>query len=182
MRVIKDMGFKNSGYDDGSQFRAISQRKYFTFFTFQQGWVTVASMALTGLLMSFQPCHFNQVAQLYYGLRNLLYVYVCPVNVLLAHPIMDRKKLSVVDPGFSEEGVLTLKEAIFWPFFPKNCMKLKEFGPSGGHASWRPPLIHQWLYIVCKIYLGSELVCREMDRKVNSIKNNNLKIFCKGVV
>ena len=30
---------------------------------------------------------------------------------------------------FPEEGAPTLKEAIIWPFFPKNCMKLKEFEP-----------------------------------------------------
>ena len=26
------------------------------------------------------------------------------------------------------------------PNFPKNCMKLKEFGPPGGHVSLAPPL------------------------------------------
>ena len=26
------------------------------------------------------------------------------------------------------------------PYFPKNCMKLKEFGPPGGRASLAPPL------------------------------------------
>ena len=26
------------------------------------------------------------------------------------------------------------------PYFPKNCMKLKEFGPRGGRASLAPPL------------------------------------------
>ena len=37
---------------------------------------------------------------------------------------------------FPEEGPPNVKEAIIWPFFPKNCMKLKQFGPPGG----APPL------------------------------------------
>ena len=41
---------------------------------------------------------------------------------------------------FPQEGAPTLKEAIIWPFFPKNCMKFKEFGPGGGRASLAPPL------------------------------------------
>ena len=43
---------------------------------------------------------------------------------------------------FPEEGTPTLKEAIIWPFCPKNCMKLKEFGPpgGGGRVPGAPPL------------------------------------------
>ena len=41
---------------------------------------------------------------------------------------------------FPEEGAPTLKEAIIWPFFPKNCMKLKEFGPQEGARVLAPPL------------------------------------------
>ena len=33
---------------------------------------------------------------------------------------------------FSEEGAPTPKSAIILPFFAKNCMKMKEFGPPGG--------------------------------------------------
>ena len=48
--------------------------------------------------------------------------------------------LAVADPGFSRGGAPTLKEAIIWPLFPQNCMKLKEFGPpGGGRASLAPP-------------------------------------------
>ena len=49
---------------------------------------------------------------------------------------------SVADPGFPEEGAPTPRgcQHTILPNFPKNCMKLKEFGPPGvGHASLVPP-------------------------------------------
>ena len=39
------------------------------------------------------------------------------------------------------EGVHQLpKVLLFLKFFAKNCMKMKEFGPPGGHMSLVPPL------------------------------------------
>ena len=35
------------------------------------------------------------------------------------------------------------KLLLFFNFFAKNCMKMKEFGPRGGACPWRPPWIHQ---------------------------------------
>ena len=32
------------------------------------------------------------------------------------------------------------KVGVFCNFFAENCMKMKEFGPKGGHTSWAPPL------------------------------------------
>ena len=40
------------------------------------------------------------------------------------------------------------------PKFPKNCMKLKEFGPPGGHASPAPPL-DQPLFLIFSLGLVS---------------------------
>ena len=48
--------------------------------------------------------------------------------------------ISVVDPGFSPGGAPTPKIAIIFHIFAENCMKMKEFGPPGGHASLAPPL------------------------------------------
>ena len=45
---------------------------------------------------------------------------------------------SVADPGFPRGGCANL---LFLPIFPKNCMKLKKFGPrGGGRASLVPHL------------------------------------------
>ena len=49
---------------------------------------------------------------------------------------------SVADPGFPWGGGANSPgehQHTILPKFPKNCMKLKEFGP-GGHASLMPPL------------------------------------------
>ena len=50
---------------------------------------------------------------------------------------------SVADPGFPRGGVPTPGggQHMILPNFPKNCMKLKEFGSPGrgGHASLAPP-------------------------------------------
>ena len=51
--------------------------------------------------------------------------------------------LSVADPGFSPGGVRKLpKVLLFFNFFAKNCMKMKEFGPRG-RAALAPPWIRQ---------------------------------------
>ena len=50
---------------------------------------------------------------------------------------------TVADPGFSQGGGANLprgSQHTISPNFPKNCMKLKEFGPRGGHTSLVPPL------------------------------------------
>ena len=42
---------------------------------------------------------------------------------------------------FPEEGAPTPRggQHTILPYFPKNCMKLKEFGPPGGVSPSRPP-------------------------------------------
>ena len=51
---------------------------------------------------------------------------------------------AVADPGFPQGGGANSpggRQHTILPNFPKNCMKLKEFGPPGGSARpWRPPL------------------------------------------
>ena len=42
--------------------------------------------------------------------------------------VIPENKYSVADLGFPEEG----RQHTISPKFPKNCMKLKEFGPQGG--------------------------------------------------
>ena len=46
---------------------------------------------------------------------------------------------AVADPGFPRGG-FPQRWLLFGQFFPQNCMKLKEFGPSGARP-WRPSLI-----------------------------------------
>ena len=52
---------------------------------------------------------------------------------------MERKRLTVADPGFPRpgggEGILTAKgdHPIIWPF-PENCMKMKNLVPTGGRG------------------------------------------------
>ena len=51
---------------------------------------------------------------------------------------------AVAGAGFPRGGGANSKggceKLLFGQFFPKNCMKLKEFGPQGGGARpWRPP-------------------------------------------
>ena len=57
---------------------------------------------------------------------------------------LDQMTESVADPGFPRGGGRQppgrLQHTIFATFFPKNCMKLKEFGPpEGGARPSRPP-------------------------------------------
>ena len=53
------------------------------------------------------------------------------------HPPGSRLQLTV----YYEWPVRILLECILvFQFFPENCMKMKEFGPLGGHASLAPPL------------------------------------------
>ena len=50
---------------------------------------------------------------------------------------------AVADPGFPRGGganSLGGRQHTILPYFPKNCMKLKEFEPLGGRASLAPPL------------------------------------------
>ena len=50
---------------------------------------------------------------------------------------------AVVDPGFPRGGGANSwggRQHTILPNFPKNCMKLKEFGPPGGRMSLAPPL------------------------------------------
>ena len=44
---------------------------------------------------------------------------------------------------FPQGGAPTPKIAIIFQIFAENCMKMKEFGPPGGHASLVPPWIRQ---------------------------------------
>ena len=46
--------------------------------------------------------------------------------------------MTVADPGFPRGGAPTVRgwrQHTILPNVPKNCMKLKEFGRGGGHAS-----------------------------------------------
>ena len=50
---------------------------------------------------------------------------------------------SVADPGFPRGGGANSpggRQHTILPNFPKNCIKLKEFGPPGGRVSLAPPL------------------------------------------
>ena len=50
--------------------------------------------------------------------------------------------ITVADPGFPRGGGANSKggrQHTILPNFPKNCMKLKEFGPGGGARPSRPP-------------------------------------------
>ena len=50
---------------------------------------------------------------------------------------------AVADPGFPRGGSANSPgghQRTILPNFPKNCMKLKEFGPRGGCMSLAPPL------------------------------------------
>ena len=67
---------------------------------------------------------------------------------------------SVVDPGFPRGGVPTGKMGApayyFSQFPPKNCMKMKHFGPrEGGTKNARPSWIRQWSFlIIVKFFVG----------------------------
>ena len=50
--------------------------------------------------------------------------------------------IAVADPGFPRGGGANSpggRQHKIWPNFPKNCMKLNEFGPQGGVRPSRPP-------------------------------------------
>ena len=57
-----------------------------------------------------------------------LLVFYCEIDRRFARAKVHTRNKSVADPGHT-----------ILPNFPKNCMKLKEFGP-GGRASLAPPL------------------------------------------
>ena len=61
------------------------------------------------------------------------------MSLLIAYTIVQYiGPYSVADPGFPWGGVPTPqggRQHTILPNFPKNCMKLKEFGPPGGHTS-----------------------------------------------
>ena len=60
---------------------------------------------------------------------------------------------------FPEDGAPTpkadVKNYYLVIFFPKNCMKLKEFGPPRGHASLAPldPPMHSAIFLYLCVYL-----------------------------
>ena len=50
--------------------------------------------------------------------------------------------LPVADPGFPRGGGANSpggRQRMILPYFPENCMKLKEFGPPGGGVPRAPP-------------------------------------------
>ena len=58
--------------------------------------------------------------------------------------------LPVADPGFPRGGGANSpggRQHTILPNFPKNCMKLKEFGPRGRPS--RPPLRSSTGYLIC---------------------------------
>ena len=52
--------------------------------------------------------------------------------------VKQNEQLTVADPGFSPGGAPTPKIAIIFHIFAENCMKMKEFGPRGGHVPGAP--------------------------------------------
>ena len=59
---------------------------------------------------------------------------------------------------FPEEGAPTPKSAIILPFFAKNCMKMKEFGRTGGGTRpLRPPLDPPMVALCLRIYTSQYL-------------------------
>ena len=50
----------------------------------------------------------------------------------------DHLLLAVVGPGFSRGGCPNYQIWILLQFFAENCMKMKEFGPSGGMHPLHP--------------------------------------------
>ena len=72
---------------------------------------------------------------------------------------------SAADPGFPRGGGANSpwgggRQHTILSNFPKNCMKLNEFGPGGGHASLAPPLdpplqlyvLHLFIFIQISLY------------------------------
>ena len=58
---------------------------------------------------------------------------------------------TAADPGFPRGGGANSsggRQHTILPNFPKNCMKLKEFGPRGGRASLAPPLDPPLFYLI----------------------------------
>ena len=54
----------------------------------------------------------------------------------------DIHSIPVADPGFPRGGGTNSpggRQHTILPYFPENCMKLKESGPPGGHSSLTPP-------------------------------------------
>ena len=67
-------------------------------------------------------------------------------------------KCTVADPGFPRGGDTNLQSGganlLFGQKFLENCVKMKEFGPRGGHASLvPPPLDPSMMYLLSTIYL-----------------------------
>ena len=64
----------------------------------------------------------------------------------------------MADPGFSQEGVPTPKIAIIFQIFAENCMKMKDFGPLGGHMSLAspldPPMIFMYWQFFTNLWIG----------------------------
>ena len=63
------------------------------------------------------------------------------LNVTQSSLLLKPKQWRIQD--FPEEGAPTpqgVRQHTILPNFPKNCMKLKEFGSQGGRASLAPPL------------------------------------------
>ena len=73
-------------------------------------------------------CQFTQRCLWYSQISNIAHV---ETHFLLENLWISEPPLVVAGPGFSPGGVLTPKSAIIFQFFPKNCMKMKEFGPPG---------------------------------------------------
>ena len=74
----------------------------------------------------------------------------------------------MADPGFSQKGGSHSKggceKLIFGQFFPKNCMKLKEFGPEGARP-WRYLRSANVSASVCLVPTVIEIVAEPPDRK-----------------
>ena len=66
--------------------------------------------------------------------------YIYPKVVIKSYLLPDNEYPTVADPGFSQGGANSQSGCANLFFSAKNCMKMKELRPPGGHASLAPPL------------------------------------------
>ena len=80
--------------------------------------------------------------------KMTLNTIILPVCIVLDFSVIIflkiRPHISVADPGFPRGGGTNPQgggaNLLFSQKFPKNCMKMKEFGPTQGDAHpWHPP-------------------------------------------
>ena len=98
--------------------------------------------------------------------------------------------MSVADPGFPRGGGTQLpgrRKHTILPNFPKNCMKLKEFGPRGGGARplrthLDPPLHVMKAYVLLRVYSGRFRTYEPKGRHTQRCNANLIfTLFCPWI-